>query len=79
MAIGNPCFVLAGMIRTFRVEDGDGERGTADESLSLFIRHWHSVGWIKVVVRRCGGVFWVICMRQIPTPEYASRISKDKS
>ena len=46
MAIANPCFVLARVIRTFLVED-DGERGTADESLSLFIRHWHSVGWIK--------------------------------
>ena len=55
MAIANPCFVLAGVIRTFLAED-DGERGTADESLSLFIRHWHSVGWIKVVVSRCGVV-----------------------
>ena len=38
MAIANPCFDLAlGLIRTFLLEDGDGERGTADESLSLFM------------------------------------------
>ena len=67
MAIANPCFVLAGLIRTFLLEDGDGERGTADESLSLFIRHWNSVGWIK---RGCWKMGWCLLGDMYATDSY---------